>query len=116
MNPCIVELLVQVMFKGGITSDGYRYFHLFNPITLNILALLIVSVCARSALTKSFLISSIHTRSSWSRCKSIRLVMLESMSRSEIPSSGLLLCELKQQSKATGTNAVIAMMVLDSQF
>lgn len=114
MNPCIVELLVQVMFKGGITSDGYRYFHLFNPITSNILALLIVSVCTHSTLTIQVELTLL-THSSWSRCKSILQDMLGSTSPSEIPSTGRFLCELKRRSKVTGTSAAIAMMGLDSQ-
>lgn len=52
MNPCIVELLVQVMFKGGTMSEGYRYFYMFNPITSNILALMIVSVRKLTFITR----------------------------------------------------------------
>ncbi|KAG9095659.1 hypothetical protein FRC06_009565 [Ceratobasidium sp. 370] len=43
-NPCMVEILLQVMFKGGSSSDGARWFHCFNPISSNLLALLIVSL------------------------------------------------------------------------
>ncbi|KAG9094882.1 hypothetical protein FRC06_010371, partial [Ceratobasidium sp. 370] len=43
-NPCMVEILLQVMFKGGSSSDGAHWFHCFNPISSNLLALLIVSL------------------------------------------------------------------------
>ncbi|KAG9074893.1 hypothetical protein FS749_013490 [Ceratobasidium sp. UAMH 11750] len=43
-NPCMVEILLQVMFKDGPSSDSARWFHCFSPITSNLLALLIVSL------------------------------------------------------------------------
>ncbi|KAB5587483.1 hypothetical protein CTheo_9078 [Ceratobasidium theobromae] len=43
-HPCIAELLIQVFFKTGHTSDGYRHFYLFNPITPNLVAILLVSI------------------------------------------------------------------------